>query len=198
MPVKPNTLPELAIHAVTSPRWPDLEKLFGPRGACAGCWCMWWKLPRSEFDLLRGDGTRLALKRLVDAGNVPGLLAYVRSEPVGWCALSPREAYPRLERSRVLKRVDNEPVWSVVCFFVARPFRRKGVTVRLLEAAVAHARQHGAAIVEGYPVEPRGTKIPDVFAYTGTISAFRQAGFVEVVRRSATRPIMRRYVKRDT
>jgi GNAT superfamily N-acetyltransferase len=132
----------------------------------------------------------------VEAGETPGLLAYCDGEPVGWCALAPREAYPRLERSRILKPVDAEPVWSVTCFFVARPFRRRGVTVALLKAAVAYAKAHGARIVEGYPVEPKGTRMPDPFVYTGLASAFRKTGFVEVLRRSQTRPIMRYTVAR--
>jgi GNAT superfamily N-acetyltransferase len=152
---------------------------------------MWWRLPRSRFVQQKGAGNKRAFKRIVDAGETPGLLAYRGGEPIGWCALAPRETYPRLERSRILKRVNAEPVWSVSCFFVARPFRRRGVTVALLQAAVRYARARGARVVEGYPVEPRRGPMPDAFAWTGTASAFRRAGFVEVLRRSATRPIMR-------
>jgi GNAT superfamily N-acetyltransferase len=185
-----NTL-ELDFQPVTPQRWADLEALFGPRGACAGCWCMYWRLRRSEFELLKGDGNRLALKEIVDSGEVPGLLAYHAGQPVGWVSVEPRPAFSALERSRILKPVDDKPVWSVVCFFVRRGYRRKGVTVNLLRAAVEYARQHGAEIVEGYPVEPKDAKAPDVFVYTGLASAFRQAGFEEVLRRSETRPIMR-------
>jgi GNAT superfamily N-acetyltransferase len=96
-----------------------------------------------------------------------------------------------LSRSRVLKPVDDQPVWSVVCFFVARSQRHKGLTVKLLKAAVEYARANGARIIEGYPVEPKEGKSPDVFVYTGLFSAFKQAGFSEVLRRSETRPIMR-------
>ena len=152
---------------------------------------MYWRLKRSEFDRKRGQGTKRALKKIVNAGQAPGILAYADGEPVGWCSVAPREAFPVLERSRILKRVDDQPVWSVVCFFVARPFRRKGVTVKLLAAAVEYAQQHGAKIVEGYPVEPKKEAVADTFAYTGLVSAFRQAGFVQVLRRSETRPIMR-------
>jgi GNAT superfamily N-acetyltransferase len=157
---------------------------------------MWWKLARSQFVKQKGAGNRRAFQRIVDAGEVPGLLAYRGGMPVGWCAVAPRETYPRLERSRILKRVDAEPVWSVVCFFVARPFRRRGVTVQLLKAAVAYAKAHGARIVEGYPVEPKRTRMPDPFVYTGLAPAFRKAGFVEVLGRSETRPIMRYTVAR--
>ena len=155
---------------------------------------MWWKLTRAQFEKQKGAGTKKALKRIVELGETPGILAYANGQPVGWCAVAPREVYPALERSRILKRVDDKPVWSVVCFFVARPFRRRGLTVKLLRAAVEHAIQHGAQIVEGYPVEPEKTPAPDVFVYTGLASAFRQAGFVEVLRRSQTRPVMRYFV----
>lgn len=188
---RPGALTRLQFRPLTPSRWPDLVRLFGERGACGGCWCMWWRLPRSRFVQQKGAGNKRAFKRIVDAGETPGLLAYRGGEPIGWCALAPRETYPRLERSRILKRVNAEPVWSVSCFFVARPFRRRGVTVALLQAAVRYARARGARVVEGYPVEPRRGPMPDAFAWTGTASAFRRAGFVEVLRRSATRPIMR-------
>jgi len=187
---------KLEFHPATPARWRDLEALFGERGACGGCWCMWWRLTRSEFERKKGAGTRRALKKIVESGKVPGVLAYADGKPIAWCAVAPREAYSTLERSRVLAPIDDQPVWSVTCFFVARPFRRKGVTVELLRAAVGFARKMGAKIIEGYPVEPRKGAIPDVFAYTGLPSAFRKAGFLEVQRRSRTRPIMRYFAER--
>ena len=181
----------LVVHPADAERWPDLEALFGERGACGGCWCMWWRLGRAQFERQKGAENKRALQAIVDAGPAPGLLGYAESRPIAWCAVGPRDAYPALERSRVLARVDGAPVWSVVCLFVARPFRRQGLTVAMLKAAVEHAGQHGATIVEGYPVEPRTPNMPPAFAWTGTASAFRRAGFSEVARRSATRPIMR-------
>lgn len=172
--------------------WRDLERLFGARGACGGCWCMLWRLTRSRFEDQKGEGNRREMKKIVTAGKLPGILAYAGDEPVGWCAIAPRDQYPALERSRILKKVDDQPVWSVTCLFVAKPYRRRGVSVRLLEAAVDYARGRGARIVEGYPLEPRNSAMPDVFAWTGIASAFRAAGFTEVLRRSETRPIMRR------
>jgi GNAT superfamily N-acetyltransferase len=183
--------PDVECHPATPDRWPDLETLFGPRGATGGCWCMYWRLPRAEFSAQKGKGTKAALQHLVESGEIVGLLAYAQGQPVGWCAVAPRESYPVLERSRILKRVDAAPVWSVVCFFVSKAFRGKGVTTVLLQAAVEYAREHGARIVEGYPIEPKTPRIPTVFAWTGLASAFQQAGFVEVERRSDTRPVMR-------
>lgn len=190
-PPAPSRHPGVALRPLTPERWPDLERLFGPRGACGGCWCMWWRLGRAEFERQKGEENRLALKTIVERGEVPGILAYVGSEPVGWCAIAPREVYPALARSRILKPVDAEPVWSVTCFFVAKPFRRQGLTVELLKSALRFARERGASIVEGYPTEPGEGRVQDVFAYTGIASAFRAAGFSEVARRSPTRPIMR-------
>lgn len=184
-------MPEVECHPLTADRWQDLEQLFGPRGATGGCWCMYWRLPRTQFAAHKGEGTKQAFRHLVESGDIVGLLAYAKGEPVGWCAIAPRESYPVLERSRILKRTDAAPVWSVVCFFVSKSFRGKGLTPVLLRAAVDYAAHHGAQIVEGYPVDPKTPRIPAVFAWTGLASAFRQAGFVEVLRRSETRPIMR-------
>ncbi len=182
---------ELHFHPLTPERWPDLERLFGARGACAGCWCMWFRLARAEFERAKGEGNREALHALVESGPPPGILAYAGEEPVGWCALAPRAQYPLLARSRILKPVDDAPVWSIVCFFVARKHRRQGITVELLRAATRYARERGARVVEGYPVEPKAGGSPDTFVYHGLASAFRRAGFTEVARRSETRPIMR-------
>ncbi len=182
---------DLEFHPLTPERWADLEKLFGKHGASGGCWCMWWRLSRSEFLKQRGEENKMALKRIVNSDEILGILAYTNGEPIGWCSVAPRESYPTLERSRVFKRIDDKPVWSIVCFFVAKQFRHKGVTVALLKAAIEHVKKRGGKIIEGYPVEPKKGHTPDPFAYTGLASAFRKAGFEEVLRRSETRPIMR-------
>ncbi len=176
---------------LTPDRWADLERLFGPRGACGGCWCMWWRLSHSDYERKKGAANKRAFKKLVRSGAEPGLIAYREAQPVGWCSVRPREEYPRLARSRILKPVDDRPVWSVVCLYVVKELRRTGISTELLRSAVDHARKNGARIVEGYPVEPRQPDMADVFAACGTASAFRKAGFREVARRSETRPIMR-------
>ncbi|MEA4907856.1 MAG: GNAT family N-acetyltransferase [Chloroflexi bacterium] len=181
----------LQVFPLTPERWPDLEQLFGTHGAYGGCWCMWWRLKRADFNNLSAENRKAALKGLVDAGPAPGLLGYVEGVPAGWVSLAPREAYPPLARSRILKPVDDRPAWSVVCFFVARAFRRQGLMSALLQAAVQFAGENGAQIVEGYPIDTPRPDYPDVYAYTGLMEAFRRAGFVEVERRSPTRPLMR-------
>jgi GNAT superfamily N-acetyltransferase len=181
------------ILPLTPDRWKDVVELFGPRGACGGCWCMWWRIPRREFEANKGAANRRSFRRIVASGEVPGLMAYHEGTPVGWCCVGPRERFPVLERSRVLRRVDDLPVWSIVCFFIARPWRRRGVAAALVAGAVRHAFLRGAPAVEAYPVEPRGGTMPDAFAWTGVASLFRSAGFAEAARRSAARSIMRRY-----
>ena len=187
----------LSFHALTPERWADIARLFGPRGACAGCWCMWARVPGGEFAKGKGDGNKRAFRRIVNAGEPPGLIAYAGVEPVGWCALGPREVYRRLEKSRTLAPVDEQRVWSVVCFFIARSHRKQGLTVRLLREAIRYAKGQGAKILEGYPVEPKGGKTADAFAWTGLAESFRKAGFEEVLRRSETRPIMRYLIDRS-
>jgi len=179
------------IHPLTPDRWADFQKLFGARGACAGCWCMFWLLPGKVWNAQKGDANRTAMQSLVKAETKPGLLAYVDGEPAGWCAVGPRVRYVRLATSRILKPVDENPVWSVTCFFVAKPFRRRGLSVALLKAAAEFARKNGAEQLEGYPTETQKAQ-PDVFVYTGLASAYRKAGFKEVARRSPARPIFRR------
>lgn len=152
---------------------------------------MVWRLPRQRWLAGKGAGNRRGLKALVESGRKPGVLAYLGRKPIGWCAVAPRTDYIALQRSRVLQPVDDQPVWSISCLFVARPYRRHGVSVGLLKAAAQIAMKQGARIVEGYPTEPTMAKTPDAFVWTGTPSAFRRAGFREVIRRSRTRPIMR-------
>ncbi|HVJ09588.1 MAG TPA: GNAT family N-acetyltransferase [Acidisarcina sp.] len=174
----------------TPERWKDVESLFGSRGACGGCWCMTWRLSRAEFNRQKGEANRDSLRSLVESGAVPGVLALSEGRPVGWCAVAPREHYVALARSRVLRPVDEQRVWSISCLFVAKGFRRKGLSVLLLQAAAEFAHSQGAAIVEGYPQE-LDADLPDAFVWTGLAGAFQKAGFVEVARRSPRRPIMR-------
>lgn len=173
-------------------RWPDFEKLFGPRGACGGCWCMTPRLTRREYEARKGEKNRRAMKRLVERGPPPGLLAYRGGEPVAWIAIGPRSEYRLLVGSRILAPVDDRPVWSIVCMYLRKDVRRTGLSTPLIAAAADFARKQGAELVEAYPHVPRQTDMPAVFAWTGFASSFEKAGFQEVARRSATRPIMRR------
>jgi GNAT superfamily N-acetyltransferase len=151
---------------------------------------MFWKLRGKAFDENTGEPARQMQKSVVESGTVPGLLAFEGDKPVGWIAVEPRSAYPKLAHSRILKPVDDADVWSVTCFFVVKQARRQGLTVELLKAAIEYVKDKKGKIVEGYPVEVK-RDMPAPFIYTGTVAAFHKAGFVEVARRSETRPIMR-------
>jgi hypothetical protein len=181
----------LQIAPLTVGAWPDFERLFGPRGAYGGCWCMWWRLTRREFEQRQGDGNRRAMKALVEAGVVPGILGSLDGEPVAWCSVAPREQFPALERSRVMARIDDTPVWSIVCFFFGLGARRRGLMRPMIRAAVAHAARHGGRVVEAYPTLPRDRPLPPVSSFMGVPAAFAAEGFVEVARPSARRVVMR-------
>jgi GNAT superfamily N-acetyltransferase len=159
--------------------WPAIEKLFGKNGACAGCWCMFWRLPAGKrFDDVKGDQAKARFRALVESGAAHGILAFVGDEPVGWCAFDRRVELPRLDRAPSLRVEDAERVWSLPCFFVRREHRGKGVARVLLAAAVEALQRHGAAIAEGYPVLVSGSgRQAAAFVYTGVPSLFEGAGF---------------------
>jgi GNAT superfamily N-acetyltransferase len=182
---------DLTVKPVTSERWDDLEKLFGVHGAYSGCWCMWWRIKRADFDKNHGEGNKQALKKIVASGTVPGLLAYVEGEPIGWCSIAPREQFPVLDRSPLYKRVDDQAVWSIVCLFFAKPYRGKGLSARLIERAVEYGGQHGASIVESYPVETKSSSNTSLDGFTGFVQTYLRLGFQEVCRRSPKKPILR-------
>lgn len=190
MTVQP--LKKLEFAPVDKTRWGDLVELFGERGACGGCWCMWWRLKRSEWEKNKGAGNKRSLKRIVDSSIVPGILAYQDGKPIGWCSAAPREQFSAFERSRTLKPLDDKPVWSVVCLFVDRQSRRRGVASALLKAAAKYAKSQGATTIEGYPVIARNKPMPDVFAYTGTVEAFVKAGNKVVAQPTPSRVIVRK------
>jgi len=185
---------DVEVYPATDRRWKDLRALFGERGATEGCWCMYWRRERADYERGRGRGNRDALHALCKGPTAPGLLAYADGEPVGWCAVARRDEYARLARARTLAPVDDEPdVWSVPCFFVHRSHRGAGVASALLAAAVEHAREHGARIVEGYPTDTTDRTVENSFAHTGVISLFERHGFAIVARRGR-RVVMRNYL----
>ncbi len=152
---------------------------------------MFWRLKNAEFVRQKGDGNKQAMRRLIQAGTVPGILAYNKKEPVGWCSVGPRSDFVRLENSRILKEVDGQEVWSITCLFIAKEYRRSGVSSQLLKEAARFAAKKGAKIVEGYPFDPKKDKMPDPFVWTGLFKTYLKVGFVEVARRSPTRPMVR-------
>lgn len=185
----------ITFEPVTKDRWKDFEALFGERGACGGCWCMWWRAAPKNFEKNKGAGNKRSMKKRIVTGQVPGIIAYSNGEPVGWCSVAPREEFPSLARSRILAPVDDKKVWSVTCLFIRREYRRRGISVRLLDAAASYVAGRGGRTVEGYPVDPKTNREPDAFMSHGLSSAFIRAKYREVARRSQKRPIMRRTVR---
>jgi GNAT superfamily N-acetyltransferase len=183
-------MPPLAIHPLTPDRWGDLETLFGPNGANSGCWCMWWRVTSAEFSREAGQVLHDMLQALADEGPPPGLLAYDGDRPVGWLSLGPRSDFGRLQRSRKLAPVDDRPAWGVVCLYIGRRERGKGVASALVAGAVDYARSQGVEVLEGYPIDTGPDRVQSGSIFTGTIGMFAGAGFIEVERREG-RPIMR-------
>jgi ribosomal protein S18 acetylase RimI-like enzyme len=187
---------KLTVLPLTPRRWRDLEALFGARGCSAarGCWCMAYRRsgrrPPVAKRVTRGEANRAELKALVDRGTSPGLIAYRGSIPVGWISIGLREEFAKLDRSPVMKPVDDKPVWSIVCYVVPSEHRRQGVGHALLQRAVAYARKRGAVLIEAYPIDRAG-RSRDTEMWFGSKSMYDRAGFKEVARRKPGQPIMR-------
>jgi GNAT superfamily N-acetyltransferase len=186
---------KITVKPLTLQRWPDFEAVFAAKGCSVarGCWCMCYRdsgrqaLPAG---VRPADQRKRCMKALVASGPPPGLLGYRGKVPVGWVSLGPRSDYARLRRSSVMKAVDEQPVWSIVCFVVPSEYRKQGVASALLAGAVRYARQCGAELLEGYPVDRDGRGRDDSLWF-GTKSMFDRAAFAEIARRRPQRPIMR-------
>ena len=195
---------DLEIQPLTANRLPDLASLFEQGGDPKWCWCASFRVRGMSFTKSAPAENRAVLEEATrsDArkGRAPGLIAYREGEAIGWVSLAPREDFERLEHSKVLARVDERPVWSIVCFVVGRRARGQGVANALLAAAIDYARDHGATLLEAYPVDVADGRISSANAYSGTLSMFERAGFTEVERRQANssvrpRPIVRRAIR---
>jgi GNAT superfamily N-acetyltransferase len=187
---------KVQMEPLTADRWQDLEALFGERGASDGCWCTFWRLRRSETARMRSAEKKEYLHSMALQNEVAGLLAYADGKAVGWCSIGPREDYAALERSRLLKRLDDKPVWSIVCFFMDKSARQQGLMHEMIRGAVAYAKSKGAKLVEAYPTDLQsakleGHRLSGDEGYMGIASVFRKAGFTEMKRASETKLIMR-------
>ena len=187
---------KLTVKPLIPQRWPDLEAVFNAKGCSVarGCWCMCYRLSGSRGPLPAGtawaQANRAALKKVVDSGKPPGLIGYQGKVPVGWVSVGPREDFAKLRRSPVMKPVDDQPVWSIVCFVVPSQYRGQGVARALLDGAVAYAKRSGARLVEAYPVD-KPVRSNDDFMWFGAKSMYDAAGFEEVARRKPQRPVVR-------
>lgn len=185
----------MIVRRIDEVPWKDAERVFGTRGDPARCWCQFYKLANAEWSKLGGDGCAPLLRAQVDDARergeaIPGLVAYLGDEPVGWVAVEPRTHFPTALRGRVVtggsaEAANDETVWAVVCFVVRVGYRRRGVARALAYAAVEHARASGARVLEGYPVDVNEReKVSSAELYHGTVSLFEDAGF-----RVTARPI---------
>ena len=187
---------EIEVRPLTPERWDDFAALFGRNGACLGCWCSYWRVPRKEFDAIRGEEAKALMRARVEAGPPPGLLAYRDGEAVGWLQTGPRADTPQWNSPRRLSApapdapAEDPGVWGATCFFVKAGHRRQGVTTALVAAAIEQARTAGARVLEACPMDSERRR--DVTTmYVGSAGTFRRAGFREVARRKADRPLMR-------
>jgi GNAT superfamily N-acetyltransferase len=189
---KPIKVEKWEFAPLTPQRWEDFEALFGPNGACSGCWCAWFLMSNKEFRESGKEGHKELIRTIVHSGVEPGLLAYADGKPVGWVALAPRERYTRLATSRYLGAVDEQPVWVISCFFIHRLYRRMGLMEKLLSAAIEYASGKEVKILEAFPLEVEG-KISSASLFTGRASVFRKLGFEQVALRDY-RPILRKFL----
>jgi len=194
---------DLDVRPLTRARLVDLAALFDEGGDAKTCQCVFWRVPASGSgwqDWTKAKN-QAVLASLAGRDPAPGLVAYRDGRAVGWVSVGPREDYTRLERSKVLARIDDKPVWSIVCFVVSREVRGQGIARALLDAAVEYARDHGATLLEAYPVDPSRGRVSAASAYTGPLGMFERAGFGVVERRqwnasTPVRPIVRRAIRR--
>jgi len=187
--------PKFEVVPVTKKNWNLFVRLFGDKGACGNCWCMYYRLDNADYKAGKvEEGNKRAMKEIIWADKPVGLLGLLEGQPVAWCAFAPREDFIRLERSRVHKRIDDKNVWSIPCFFIDKNFRRAGISVLLLKGAVDYANKNGIKIIEAYPAIPTQDKIPDAFAWIGLYKSFERAGFKIVDRKSGNRPMVRYYI----
>jgi GNAT superfamily N-acetyltransferase len=171
----------LEVQPLTADRWGDFEKLFGPGGGYGGCWCIWPRLRSKDWNASRAAGRKESMRGIVASGEPPGLLAYVGGEPAGWVSVDRRERLEHFEYGRKVKALDRpEGLWSIVCFVIGRQYRGQGMMGKLLEAAVEHAKEHGARVIEAYPIEPSGDDLKSYQGFEGIASVFERSGFARV------------------
>lgn len=189
--------PTFDTHPLTSGRFEDFADVINPNRRASHCWCLSHRLPVDQIDEL-GEGDReTAMRALVARRSRPGVVTYCDGVPVGWCHISPRSEIPRLVSSKLIRPVDDVPVWSIICLVVRGGHRKRGVTHQLIEGAVAYAAGKGAPAVESYPVDPPG-RMDTTMAFVGTRAMFEHAGFEVVGRTDAMASKMPRLVMRRT
>jgi GNAT superfamily N-acetyltransferase len=190
-------LSKLTFEVLTKNNWEKFVQLFGSKGACGNCWCMSFRLKKQNFENGKvNGGNKNAMKNLVWGNKPTGILGFYNGIPIAWCAFAPRENFLKVENSRVHKRIDNEPVWSIPCFFIEKSYRKQGVSIELLKAVIKYAKRRKIKIIEAYPTIPTQEKLPDAFAWIGIYKSFERTGFKIVDNSSKSRPMVRYYTNK--
>lgn len=181
----------IRFKSLSTETWLDLQSLFGDKGACGGCWCMYWRLAHKEYEKAKGQSNKLKFFDLVKKGLPLGVLAFQEDVPIGWCSISPKRELVRLEKSRLFKTIEEKPTWSITCLFIHKNHRDKGLSAELILAAAKYAFKNDACIIEAYPIIPKRTRMPSAFAWVGFVNSFIKAGFKKSIQPSENRLIMR-------
>ncbi len=172
--------------------WSDLQTLFGEKGACGGCWCMYWRLSHKEYESRKGQINREAFNNLINQDRPLGMLAFEDDLPIGWCSLSPKRTLIRLKSSRLFKNLNEvRSTWSITCLFIHKDYRNKGLSTKIISAAAEYALENGASIIEAYPILPKKSNMPSAFAWVGFVNSFKRAGFKKIIQVSESRLVMR-------
>jgi GNAT superfamily N-acetyltransferase len=190
-------LSQLTFEPLTKANWAKFVYLFGEKGACGNCWCMYYRLKKADYIEGKADGgNKEAMKELVDENKPTRILGFYDGQPIAWCAFAPREDFLKLEKSRVHKCIDNQAVWSIPCVFIDKNFRRQGILAELLKGVVKYAKEEGIKIIEAYPTIPTTEKLSDSFLWIGLYKSFERAGFEIVDQTSKNRPMVRYYIEK--
>lgn len=184
-------------HPVTPDRFDDLADVINPNRRETHCWCLSHRVGAKEIAELGGGSREQAMRALCARDVPPGVVTYRDGTPVGWCNIGARSDIPRLRQSKLIRPVDDVPVWSIVCTVVRSGHRRQGVTQQLIEGAVQWARSQGAPAVEAHPVDPDG-RMDLTMAFVGTRAMYERAGFEVIGQTDAVASKMPRLVMRRT
>jgi len=181
----------IKFESLSSSNWQQFEELMGEKGGCGGCWCMWFRLSKKEFETNKFAGNKKLIKKIVHSHKPTGLIASIGKQPMGWIAFAPREDYIRIENSRSLKRIDDKPVWAITCFFIKKEFRKQGFSSKLIKGVIEHARKKKIKTLEAYPVIPYSDKALAPFLWAGILSSFLENDFTIVQMNGKTKAMVR-------
>ncbi len=191
-------MPTITFKEATPESWSDFEKLFGDNGACGGCWCQHWRIPKGGklWDEVKGKVAKSMMEELFKSGDITGLLAYDGKKAVAWCSYGPRENYSRINNMKAYGRNDTYGIWCINCFFIDKNYRRQGLARQMLDAAVKFITKREVKTIEAYPtpLTKAGKKLPAAFSFSGPLKMFEDAGFGIIQRDSHSRPLVRKTV----